>query len=183
MVLDISRNAFGQVLIDALADLLVQNKSLKTVVFRAVGIRSPQVLVGFYRRLLVRGLPLRLSFPQEDIDDMWKAGRMSREIYQEIDDVIKRLMTGDPSVYIQQQAISVAAPTPDPPTQPQLQPAVLGPPRQPGSAVRGREPDPFEWVVNIEPIPVPDDDEVLRAFRAKNSIEVFLAKMKGESVA
>jgi hypothetical protein len=145
-----------------------------------VGIRNPQVLLGFYRRLLTRGPHLRLSFPQEDINDMWKSGKMSREIYQEIDDVIKRLMTGDPSVHIPEQMVNIVARKTEPAAQShQSRPATLEPPR---FTVRNPEPDPLEWVVNIIPIPEPDNEEVLAPFRSGNAIATLLAKAKGESV-
>jgi hypothetical protein len=179
-VVDLSHQELDADLIDALVQLLLDNRAIAALDFQDCRITDPAILDGFLRRLLPRGRPLRVALPSIDIEEMYRIGTIDDVAHKRLIGLVEALGKGDPAIFVPDETVQLPADAPGPPEFEELevpQPEVMtaAPVKRTGVLA-----DPMEWVTTVEPIPQPNDEEVLNAFYAENSIPALLAKLKGE---
>jgi hypothetical protein len=162
-MIDISNNRLDKEVVDALVQLLLDNRALGEVAWTDCEFEDLEGLSQSCRRLLARGMPLTLSNPGGG---------------QDMTDLLLRLSYGDSTVAIPKWTIELAAARAQADVDVKGETETLDTPNTPSA-----EPDPNEWVCTIDPIPEPDNDEVLRRFRSHYTVAALVAQLKSESIS
>jgi hypothetical protein len=159
-IIDISRNRLDNEVVDVLAQLLLDNRALGQVAWKGCEFEDLGGLVQAFRKLLGRGMPVTLSNPGGG---------------QDMVDLLLKLRYGDSTVAIPKWTIELDAARAPADVDFTGETEALDTPNRPSA-----EPDPNEWVCTIDPIPAPDNEDVLRRFRSQYTVAALVAKLKSE---
>jgi hypothetical protein len=121
-----------------------------------IGVPYPAVLENFLNKIHIRGAKLDIPVPRVDVDEMIRNKTIDSSGIQRLFEIFKRLSSGN-------RAIGISTPVSE----------VI-----PMQAKEEADLAIGEWGLEIDPIPEPDNAEILRAFDEEFALEKLVAKIK-----